>query len=293
MADRVGQPVAVGLEGAGVVVAAGAGAEALLGRNVGVFSLARGMFGQYVTVAAEACLPLPEGVTPAQGAALFVNPLTVLAMLETLRLEGHTGLIHTAAASNLGQMLVRACREDGTPLVNVVRRPDQAELLRGLGAEHVCDSSAPGFRDELVEALRETGATLAFDAIGGGRIAGQILAAIEAAALLRSTAHGPYGSDARKQVYVYGRLDPSPMELVHAAFGPIWGVGGWVMTDVLTEVGPERTHALRERVLAGATTTFASHYTREVSLAEALQREVMIAYSRKATGEKYLINPSR
>jgi NADPH:quinone reductase-like Zn-dependent oxidoreductase len=291
-AGRISLPLAVGLEGAGTVVAAGPGAEGLLGRAVGAFSLARGFFAQYITVPAQACVPLPDGVTAAEGAALFVNPLTVLAMLETLRLEGRTGLVHTAAASNLGQMLVQVCREDRVPLVNVVRRPEQVELLRRLGAEHVCDSSAPSFRQDLVEALKATRATVAFDALGGGRTGSHILAAIETAALSRMTEYGAYGSAEHKQLHIYGRLDAAPMELAHGAFGPSWGVGGWVMTPVLEQVGPARTRVLQARVVAGIRTTFASRFRREISLADALRQDLMIAYGRKATGEKYLINPT-
>jgi NADPH:quinone reductase-like Zn-dependent oxidoreductase len=291
-AARVGLPLAVGLEGAGEVVAAGEGAGALAGRRVAVFSLGRGTFAQYVTVAAEACVPLPPGTSAAEGADVFVNPLTALAMLETMRLEGHAGLIHTAAASNLGQMLVKACLEDGIPLVNVVRRPEQAALLRALGAVHVCDSSASDFRAQLVEALKATRATLAFDAVGGGRLASDILAAAETAAASRTSGYAAYGSNERKQLYVYGRLDPSRMELAHGAFGPYWGVGGWVMTPVLEQIGPQRTRALQQRVVAGLKTTFASAYAREVSLAEALSPKTVAAYGRKATGGKYLLDPT-
>jgi NADPH2:quinone reductase len=289
---RKGMALPVGLEGAGVVVAAGEGAKAqkLLGKRVAV--LAGGMFAQFRAVAAEDCLVLPEGVSCAEGASVFVNPLTALAMVETMRLEGHKGLIHTAAASNLGQMLVKICREDGVPLVNIVRRPQQAELLRELGAAHVCDSSAPSFRDDLIQAISETGATLAFDAIGGGRMASDILSAIEAVALARLQEYSPYGSSSPKQVYIYGVLDRSPTELTRS-FGMTWDVGGWLMPPILHRIGPERADQLRRRVLAGLKTMFASHYTREISLAEALQPEILQAYARQATGEKYLINPAK
>jgi len=288
---RVGQRQPVGLEGAGFVVAVGRNAGLLLGRPVALLSLARGLWSQYCTVPAADCLALPAGTTPAEGAAVFVNPLTALAMVESMRLEGHQALLHTAAASNLGQMLVKICLEDRIPLVNIVRRPEQVELLRGLGARHVLNSAAPGFRDELVRALRETGATLAFDAIGGGTLAGQILSAIEAVAASRLTEYSPYGSFQPKQVYIYGLLDPSPTVLSRNC-GLLWGVGAWFMPAILERIGPERSAALRQRVLSGLKTTFASHYHRTISLAEALQRDVMLAYTRKATGEKYLINPA-
>jgi NADPH:quinone reductase-like Zn-dependent oxidoreductase len=291
-AGRVGQPMAPGLEGAGVVVAAGEQARDLLGKRVAVLSLAMGLFAQYCTVSAAECALLPNDVSAAEGADVFVNPLTALAMVETIRQEGYAGLIHTAAASNLGQMLVKICLEDGVPLVNVVRREAQAELLRGLGATHVCNSSAPSFREDLIRAVRETGAMVAFDAVGGGTIAGRLLAAMEAAAASRMGHYSPYGSTERKQVYVYGHLDPAPIEVTHESYGMIWGVSGWVMPVVMERAGPERAMALRQRVLDGLKTTFASRYARTISLAEALQREVMVAYSRQTTGEKHLINPS-
>jgi NADPH:quinone reductase-like Zn-dependent oxidoreductase len=282
----------IGLEGAGRVVAAGKNAGELLGRTVAVMSLASGLYSQYRTVSAAECVPLPEGITAQEGAAVFVNPLTALAMVESMRQEGHTALVHTAAASNLGQMLVKICQEDQVPLVNVVRRQAQVDLLRGLGAKHVCNSSSPNFREELFQALDETGATLAFDAIGGGTTISTLISAIEAVAASRMPGYSPYGSFQHKQVYVYGHLDTSPTVLTHFGYGMIWGVGGWAMPMVLDRAGPERAAALRQRVLTGLKTTFVSRYTREISLAEALQRDVMIAYNRQATGEKYLIRPT-
>jgi NADPH:quinone reductase-like Zn-dependent oxidoreductase len=290
-AGRIGQPQPVGLEGAGTVVGGGRNAEALVGKKVAVLSLGRGLFAQYCKVTAAECLALPEGTTAAEGADVYVNPLTALAMVETMRLENHAGLIHTAAASNLGQMLVKICREDRVPLVNIVRRQEHVDLLRGLGATHVCNSGAATFRDDLVRALAETGATLAFDAIGGGTMAGEILAAIETVARSRLAEYSPYGSLQAKQVYIYGLLDHSPTVLSRS-YGTLWGVGGWLMPAILARVGPERSQTLRERVLAGLKTTFASRYAREISLADMLRRDVMIAYSRQATGEKYLINPT-
>lgn len=290
LAGRLDRPLPAGNEGAGVVVATGAGAKALQGKRVAV--LAGAMYAEYRVVRAADCLVLPSDVPLAQGAAAFVNPLTALAMVETLRLEGHSGLVHTAAASNLGQMLVKVCLDDRVPLVNIVRKPAQAELLRNLGARYVCDSSAPGFVEDLVKALAETGATLAFDAIGGGPLAGQILGAMEAAAAAKMTEYSVYGTGQPKQIYIYGSLDPGPTELVRN-FGLTWGVGGWLMPPVLMRIGPQGAERLRARVLAGLKTVFASRYTREISLAEALQRDVLLAYSRKATGEKYLINPAK
>jgi NADPH:quinone reductase-like Zn-dependent oxidoreductase len=289
-ARRVGRTLTVGNEGAGLVVAAGENAQALLGRRVA--ALGGGMYAEHRLVRAADALALPEEASAADGAAAFVNPLTVLAMIETMRLEGHAALVHTAAASNLGQMLVRACAEDQIPLVNIVRRPEQAQLLRGLGARHVCDSSAPGFEEELRAALAATGATLAFDAIGGGRIVSRILGAMEAVAVERMSEFSVYGSDTPKQVYVYGVLDTSPTELARN-FGMAWDVGGWLMPPILRRVGPARTAELRERVLAGLKTTFASRYSREISLAELLEPDVLAACARKGTGDKVLINPTR
>ncbi len=291
-AARVGHALPVGNEGAGVVVAAGesAQAQALIGRTVAV--LGGAMYAQYRTIRASDCLLLPEGVTAEQGASCFVNPLTALGMIGTMRREGHTALVHTAAASNLGQMLQRACLAEGIALVNIVRSPAQADILTAIGATHVCDSSSTGFMGELIEALDMTGATLAFDAIGGGRLAGQILTAMEAAAGRKATGFSRYGSTVHKQVYIYGGLDIGPTELTRG-FGMAWGVGGWLLTPFLQKIGPVETQALRERVAREITTTFASHYSRTISLYEALQPDIAAAYNRRATGEKFLIDPSR
>ena len=290
MAGRVDQSLAVGNEGAGVVVAAGGGAEAqvLLGRTVAL--LGGSMYSQYRCVHVSQCLPLPEGVTPAEGASCFVNPLTALGMVTTMQLEGHTALVHTAAASNLGQMLNRLCLADGIGLVNIVRRPEQVAMLRADGAIHVCDSSAPTFTDDLVAALTATGATVAFDAIGGGRLAGQILTAMEAAANATATEYNRYGSSTHKQVYVYGGLDRGPTELTRD-FGMAWGVGGWLLLPFLQRIGNDAAQALRARVAAEITTTFASSYTKEVSLAAMLDLDEIAVYGRQATGSKYLVTP--
>ena len=292
VAGRIGQSLPVGNEGAGVVVAAGDSdaAQALLGKTVGV---AGGeMFAQYRCVDAAQCLPLREGTTAAQGASCFVNPMTALGMVETMRMEGHTALVHTAAASNLGQMLNRICIADGIDLVNIVRKPEQAAILRDLGAKFILNSSADTFMDDLTEALAATGATLAFDAIGGGKLAGQILTCMEAVAARSLSAYNRYGSDVFKQVYIYGGLDRGPTTL-NRNFGFAWRLGGWLLTNFLRKAGMERVVAMRERVAAEITTTFASHYTREVSLAEALSLEALGVYGRQATGEKFLINPQK
>lgn len=291
MAGRLDQSMPVGNEGAGLVVAAGssAAAQALLGKTVAL--LGGAMYSQYRSMKVEQCLPLPEGATAADGASSFVNPLTALGMVETMKREGHTALVHTAAASNLGQMLNRICQKDGVKLVNIVRKPDQAKLLRDAGAQYVCDSSSPEFLAELTEALVATGATIAFDAIGGGKLAGQILACMEVAINRTAKEYSRYGSAVHKQVYLYGGLDTSPTEFTRS-FGMTWGMGGWLLFPFLQKIGPHAAQALKARVAAELKTTFASHYTREVSLAGALQLEAIREYGARSTGTKYLINPS-
>jgi NADPH:quinone reductase len=289
-AARVGQSLPVGNEGAGTVVAAGTSeaAQALLGKVVA--AVGGGMYSQYRCLDAAACLELPAGARAAQGAAAFINPLTVLGMVETMRMEGHTALIHTAAASNLGQMLNRLCIEEQIPLVNIVRSASQAELLRAAGATWVLDSTSETFMSDFTEALRATGATLAFDAVGGGTLASRILACMEAA-LSAGAEFSRYGSPVHKQVYIYGGLDRGPTELTRG-FGMAWGVGGWLLTPFLRKVGPHKAAAMRQRVAAGLTTTFASSFTDEVSLAGALRLDAIAVYGRHATGKKYLIRPS-
>jgi NADPH:quinone reductase-like Zn-dependent oxidoreductase len=292
MAGRLDESIPVGNEGAGVVIKTGSSdaAKALMGKTVAMIGGA--MYAQYRTIRASDCLVLPAGITPAEGASCFVNPLTSLGMVETMRREGHKALVHTAAASNLGQMLNKICLKDGIGLVNIVRSSQQAEILRKIGAKHVVDSTAPNFMADLTEALEETGATLAFDAIGGGKLAGQILACMETAANKTAKVYSRYGSNVHKQVYIYGRLDSGPIEL-NQAFGMAWGVGGWLLTPFLQKIGPADGMRLRQRVVAELKTTFASHYTQVVSLQEALQLSHLAVYGKRATGEKYLINPNK
>jgi NADPH:quinone reductase-like Zn-dependent oxidoreductase len=292
MAGRADQSLPVGNEGAGTVVKAGASAaaQALLGKTVAVIGGA--MYAQYRCMPAAQCLVLPADASAADGASCFVNPLTALGMVETMKREGHKALVHTAAASNLGQMLNRICLKDGIGLVNIVRKPEQAALLREQGARHVCDLSAPGFMDELTDALAATGATIAFDAIGGGKLAGQILTCMEAAINRNAKEYSRYGSAVHKQVYLYGMLDPGPTEF-NRNFGMAWGMGGWLLLPFLQKIGPAAAQALRERVAAELKTTFASRYTRTVSLAEALTPAAIAVYAKRATGEKFLIDPSR
>ena len=292
MAGRMGQAMPVGNEGGGVVVSAGdaAEAQALLGKTVGI--LGGAMFTQYRAIKAKQCLAMPEGVTPAESAACFVNPLTALGMVETMKMEGYTALVHTAAASNLGQMLQKICLADGVDLVNIVRKQTQVDLLKDIGAKFVCDSSQDSFMDDLTRALVATGAYIGFDATGGGKLAGQILTCMEAAAVQTASEYSRYGSTQHKQVYIYGGLDRTPTTL-NRNFGMAWGLGGWLLTPFLQKIGVEAAEALRQRVAAEIKTTFASHYTREVSLAEALSLDAIMVYGKQATGEKYLINPNR
>jgi NADPH:quinone reductase-like Zn-dependent oxidoreductase len=292
MAGRLDESMPVGNEGAGVVVKTGSSdaAKALMGKTVAVAGGA--MYSQYRCLKASDCLPLPAGITPAEGASCFVNPLTALGMTETMRREGHKALVHTAAASNLGQMLNKICLKDGIGLVNIVRSQEQADILRKIGAKYVVDSTSPTFMDDLTKALTETGATLAFDAIGGGKLAGQILTCMEIAANKTAKVYSRYGSSVHKQVYIYGALDTRPTEL-NRAFGMSWGVGGWLLTPFLQKIGLAEITRLRQRVAAELKTTFASHYTQVVSLQEVLQLSNIAVYNKRATGEKFLINPNK
>lgn len=287
---RLDESMPVGNEGAGTVIAAGEGAEGLMGKMVAV--IGGGMYTQYRKAKLTDLLPFPDGVTAREGASAFVNPLTALAMVETMRAEGHTALVHTAAASNLGQMLNRICIADGVKLVNIVRSAEQAKILRDIGAQYVVDSTSANFRAELVDALAETGATIAFDAIGGGPLAGQIIAAMEVAANRNATSYSRYGSTTHKQVYIYGMLDLGPT-VIGRDTGFAWSVSGFLLTPFLMKAGADVVGRMRARVAAEIRTTFASHYTAEISLAEALDKDILLAYSAKKTGEKYLIVPSK
>jgi NADPH:quinone reductase len=291
MAGRLGQSMPVGNEGAGVVVATGSSdaAQALLGRTVAV--LGGAMYSQFRCIKADLCLVLPEGTTPAEGASCFVNPLTALGMVETMRREGHSALVHTAAASNLGQMLNRICIEDRVGLVNIVRKPEQEQLLRSIGATQVCNAASPTFMEDLTQALVATGATIAFDATGGGTLAGQILTCMEAALNRTAKEYSRYGSTTHKQVYIYGGLDTGPTEF-HRNFGMAWGIGGWLLFPFLQRIGAAAAQVLKQRVAAELKTTFASHYAGEISLAQALQPDMIAVYGQRATGAKYLINPN-
>ena len=292
MAARLDISMPVGNEGAGRVIEAGSSeaAQALTGKTVAV--LGGAMYSQYRCVKVSQCLVLPEGVSAADGASCFVNPLTALGMVGTMRREGHKALVHTAAASNLGQMLNRLCLADGIALVNIVRKEEQERVLKAAGAVHVCRTDSSTFLKDLTDALVATGATLAFDAIGGGPLAGQILGCMEAAVNRNATVYSRYGSTIHKQAYIYGALDMSPTVL-NRNYGMAWGVGGWLLTPYIEKIGPLAFQELKERVIRELKTTFASHYSKEISLTEALQPDIIAAYSKRATGEKYLINPNK
>lgn len=290
MGGRIGEALAIGNEGCGTVVAAGdlPEAQALLGKTVAL--IGGEIYAEYRCLPAQMCMVLPDGTDPKDGASCFVNPLTSLAFTETMKAEGHSAIVHTAAASNLGQMLVKICAKDGIPLVNIVRSDAQVEILKDIGATHIVNSSADDFIDQLIAAIVATGATIGFDAIGGGKLAGQILSAMEVAAVKRMTTYSRYGSDTFKQVYIYGALDLGPTVL-NRAFGLTWSLSGFLLTPFLQKAGMETNLRLRKRVVDELTTTFKSHYSHEISLTEALSLDVAHAYNAKRTGEKYLIRP--
>ena len=289
VAARFDQNLPVGNEGSGIVESAGKGAEHLIGKTVGLAGGA--MYSEYRCVPASSCLVMNDGTTAEQAASCFVNPLTALGMVETMRMENHTGLVHTAAASNLGQMLIKICLAEDIPLVNVVRKEEHVDLLKSLGANYVCNSSLDSFMDDLVEALVQSGSTLGFDATGGGKLSSQILTAMEVAANKTATEYSRYGSDKFKQVYIYGGLDRNPTTLTRS-FGFSWGLGGWLLTPFIGRIGPEKFGELRKKVADEIHTTFESKYSNIISLEGALSKESIISYTKQATGEKYLIKPN-
>ena len=293
MKPRMDKSMAAGNEGAGVVVDAGVNAKSLIGKTVG---LAGGsMYAQYKCAPAMNCLVMEDGTTPSEAASSFVNPLTALSFVETMKMENHSAIVHTAAASNLGQMLVKICQSDGIPLVNIVRKEEQVEILKGIGAEYVCNTSDPDFMESLINALVETGATLGFDATGGGNggeLPGQILTAMEVAANKNSEQYSRYGSETYKQVYIYGGLDRTPTVLTRA-YGMSWGLGGWLLTPMLGKIGMERVQEMRIRIAKEIKTTFASKYAGEISFEEMLQPEVINSYAKQSTGNKFLVNPHK
>ncbi len=293
MTSRIDLPMKVGNEGGGVIVDAGTEVKQLIGKTVGVAG--GSMYSHYRCVPATSCLVMDRDITSSEAASSFVNPLTALGFIETMRLENHSAIVHTAAASNLGQMLVKICESDSVPLVNIVRRSEQVQLLKNIGAKHICNTSDSDFMESLVDALVITGATLGFDATGGGnegKLPGQILSAMEIAATKVSKEYSRYGSDIYKQVYIYGGLDRSPT-ILNRSFGMQWGLGGWLLTPMIKKFGMERFQQMQERVVKEIKTTFASHYTREISFEEMLQPDTIKAYAKQATGEKYLVAPHK
>ncbi|TDY17015.1 hypothetical protein B0G81_8178 [Paraburkholderia sp. BL6665CI2N2] len=289
LTSRIDKSLPVGNEGAGVVVRAGANASDLLGQTVSM--VGGGMYTQYRRIDRDACMALEEGIKPAEGAAAFVNPLTALSIVETMRREGHRAIVHTAAASSLGQMLVKLCNKEGIELVNVVRSDTQVHVLQNLGAQYVLDSTSPTFETDLTDAIAATRATLCFDALSGGPVPGAILASMEKALSRATSEYKRYGSTEHKQIYMYGVLDPRPIVLPRV--GMAWGAGGWLLTEFLAKIGPQTVQNLRERAKSGLRTTFASQYKAEISLADALTPEMISKYSKRSTGEKYLINPAK
>jgi len=293
MKSRVGQSMQVGNEGGGIIEDAGSNAKELIGKTVGAAGGA--MYSQYRCIPANSCLVMDEKTTSVEAASSFVNPLTVLAFIETMKMENHSGIVNTAAASNLGQMLLRLCKDDSIPLVNIVRKSEQVEILKNMGADYVCNTSDPSFMKDLIAALIATGATLGFDATGGGndgKLPGQILSAMEIAANKTTKEYSRYGSDTYKQVYIYGGLDQSPT-ILNRSFGMQWGLGGWLLMPMIKRIGMERFQQMRERVAKEIKTTFASQYTQEISFEEMLQPEILKNYAKQATGEKYLVAPHK
>jgi len=293
MKSRVGQSMPVGNEGAGVVVDAGINAKSLIGKTVGLAGGA--MYSQYKCAPAVNCLVMDDGIAPSEAASSFINPMTALSFVETMKMENHSAIVHTAAASNLGQMLVKVCKSENIPLVNIVRKEEQVDILKNIGAKYICNTNESDFMESLVGALTETGATLGFDATGGGNngeLAGQILAAMEVAANNASGEYSRYGSETYKQVYIYGGLDPSPT-ILKRSYGMSWGLGGWLLTPMLGKIGMEKFQEMRARISKEIKTTFASEYSQEISFEEMLQPEIINSYVKQKTGSKFLVNPQK
>lgn len=293
MEARHALPLQVGNECAGTVVAAGEhpAAQALIGKKVAC-TTGTG-FATHTVADAAMVMALDEGITAEQGASSFVNPMTALGFVETMKREGFTGIVHTAAASNLGQMLVKICAADGIPLVNIVRSEQQVALLRDLGAQQVLNAAVPDFASQLADAISETGAMMAFDPIRGGTLANQIIVAMERAAK-RANADAPftiYGSNIPKRLYVYGVLDFAPL-MLSPGTDFAWQMGGWLLPNFLQSAGTDVMGRMRTRIQAELTTTFSSHYTARIGLAELLKPGVVKDYIAARTGQKYLLRPN-
>jgi NADPH:quinone reductase-like Zn-dependent oxidoreductase len=286
---RHGLRMPAGNEGAGTVVAAGEGemAQALMGQRVAC--VPGNAYSQYCIADAAMCLPLGD-ISSEEGASAFVNPMTALGFVETARMEEQGAIIHTAAASNLGQMLIKICQEDDIPLVNIVRKAEHVDMLSGLGATHIVNSSDDDFSKQLRQAIETTDAYLGFDPIGGGQAVDNCFKAMEQVAVKKMSEFSRYGSDQQKKMYIYGRLDLGPTILT-PAYGFGWTLSGWLLTPFLQMAGMETIIRMRQRVLDGLTTTFASSYKRKVSLEEMLTRDAVLDYREMKTGEKYLVTP--
>ncbi|MEW4448534.1 zinc-binding dehydrogenase [Qipengyuania sp. JC766] len=286
---RHGQRLPVGNEGAGEVVAAGDSdmARALIGKRVAC--VPGNAFSQYAIADAGMCLPLGD-ISSRDGASAFVNPMTALGFVETARMEDQSAILHTAAASNLGQMLVKICQEDGVPLVNIVRRQEQADMLKGMGAEHVVNSSDDDYREQLRAAIDATDAYFGFDPIGGGKAVDEAFKAMEQVAAGKMKEYSRYGSNQQKKMYIYGRLDLGPTILT-PSYGFGWTLSGWLLTPFLQQAGGETMMRMRQRVLDNLTTTFASSYKQEVTLEGMLEKDAALEYRAMKTGEKYLVVP--
>ena len=287
MAPRIGHWMAVGNEGSGRVIAAGKSdaAQALMGQRVGMFG--GEMYAGHRCLPASQCMAFPENISAEQAASCFVNPMTALGFMETRLMEGQQAIVQTAAASNLGQMLLRLCQADDVPLVNIVRSDEQVALLKSKGAEWVLNSQAESFMKDLIAALVATGATLTFDAIGGGRGVNRILTAMEIAAA-QTGPWSRYGSEELKQAYIYGQLDLGATELTRG-YGWVWSVSGWLLTPFMKRAGPEVVARMQQRVLEEIDTTFASQYSSRLSLAEAITVEAVEDYCARKTGQKTLL----
>ncbi|MCH1568874.1 MAG: zinc-binding dehydrogenase [Alphaproteobacteria bacterium] len=290
MRARLDQTLPVGNEGAGRVIAAGANAKHLEGKLV---SLVTGQcYQQFVKAPAFMCLPHKDDTTANEAASSYVNPLTALGFIETLKAEGHKAMVHTAAASNLGQMVLKLCQQEGIDIICVIRSDEQAKILKDLGAKYIVDSTADDFNAQLVDAMADTEATLGFDAIGAGDMADTLLSSMERALSRNASGLNTYGSDQHKQVYIYGRLAQGAVTLGQS-YGMHWGLGGWLLTPFLQKAGLEKLAEMQTRVADEIKTTFASHITDELTLSEAIDPENIARYMPKKTGEKYLIKPQK
>ncbi len=286
---RHGQRLPVGNEGAGTVVATGTTdmAKALMGQRVAC--VPGHAYSQYATADAAMCLPLGD-LSSEVGASAFVNPMTALGFVENARMDGQKAIVHAAAASNLGQMLVKICQEDGMGLVNIVRKAEQETILRDLGAEWVVNSSAPDFLPKLMAAIDATDAYYGFDPIGGGTTVDACFKAMERVAVGKMKDYNRYGSNQQKRMFIYGRLDTGPTTLT-PSYGFGWTLSGWLLTPFLAQAGVETMMRMRQRVLAGLTSTFASSYKRKVTLEQMLEKNAASDYRKMKTGEKYLVTP--